>query len=187
MSFKKDQTVIHNGKSYTFDSSAGRGKVNLLDDKGGQITVATKEVMHETAWKDAQAKAAAKAAKKSGKTAKAEKPAKKAKAEKKPRREKAAVEGVITSGQLTYDPSRYVRHDEAKTPSGSKVRDIDDEVAATLREAGDLDKQFSVVAKTLNVTAKSLKEQYGHLNAGMQRMNLGNKLRGALRAAAAAE
>ena len=174
MSFKKDQAVVHTttGKSYIFDSSAGRGKANLLDDKGGQITVVTKEVMHKTAWDDK----AAKAAKKPNK-AKAEKPAKKA---------KAAVEGVITSGQLTYDPNKYVRHDEAKTPSGSKVRDIDDEVASALRDAGDLDKQFSIVAKTLNVTAKSLKEQYAHLNPGMQRMTLGNKLRGALRAAAAA-
>ena len=183
MSFKKDQAVVHTttGKSYIFDSSAGRGKANLLDDKGGQITVVTKEVMHKTAWDDK----AAKAAKKPNK-AKAEKPAKKAKAEKPAKKAKAAVEGVITSGQLTYDPNKYVRHDEAKTPSGSKVRDIDDEVASALRDAGDLDKQFSIVAKTLNVTAKSLKEQYAHLNPGMQRMTLGNKLRGALRAAAAA-
>lgn len=72
---------------------------------------------------------------------------------------------------------------KTKGEDGKQHFDNGDEVAEALRGA-DLDSVYSHVAKELGVTAKSLKEKYGHLNPGQQRMNLGNRLRGHMRKAA---
>lgn len=56
-------------------------------------------------------------------------------------------------------------------------RDIGDEVATLLREAGDLDAVYAAGAKFLGCDVASLKSKYGHLNPGQQRMNVGNKMR----------
>ena len=62
--------------------------------------------------------------------------------------------------------------------SGNKSLDSGDEVAKALRgkELGDV---YEVAAKKLGTSALALKRKYGHLNVGMQRMNLGNRVRAA--------
>lgn len=172
MSFKSGQAVVHttSGKEYEFSAGAGRGKAQVLDSNGGTVTLPTKELMHKTAWEDKLAK-------------EARKPEKAAKAAKAPKVKKVKAESgeAVVSGALTYDPNKYIRHDE-RTPSGSKVRDINDPVADKLRGL-ELDKMYSILSKEIGETAKSLKEKYGHLNHGMQRMTIGNRLRALSRAA----
>lgn len=115
--------------------------------------------------------------------AKREKAAAKAakEAEKKAETGEDAEVGEDGERLVPADLSRYYTHDTV-TASGRKHLDIDDEVAKALREK-TLDQVYAYTAKTCDVTAKSLKEKYEHLNPGMQRMNLGNKLRAAFRLA----
>ena len=91
---------------------------------------------------------------------------------------------------LEPDLSRYVKHDET-TASGRKVLDINDSVADALRGL-NLEDCFRQTARYLAalgvaatpkrpVTMSGLMTKYGHLNPGMQRMCLGNLLRGAIR------
>ena len=92
--------------------------------------------------------------------------------------------------RLEPDLTRYVKHDEI-TASGRKVLDINDPVADALRGL-NLEDCFRQTARYLAalgvaatpkrpVTMSGLIAKYGHLNPGMQRMNLGNLLRGAIR------
>lgn len=73
---------------------------------------------------------------------------------------------------------RYTRQDE----TGAKVRSVDngDAVARAFREM-DLDAGYEYVALQLGTTPEALRAQYGHLNRGQQRMNIGNRLRAFLR------
>ena len=64
-----------------------------------------------------------------------------------------------------------------KGDDGRRLIDSGDDVATQLRGM-DLDDVYSTVAKALGVTEKELRERYAGLNPGMQRMNLGNRLRG---------
>lgn len=80
------------------------------------------------------------------------------------------------------DLTHYVLH-ETTTASGRKHIDVDDEVAAKLRTM-TLPEMYKHAAEVLDETAKSLIAQYQHLNNGMQRMNLGNRIRKAMRVAA---
>lgn len=91
---------------------------------------------------------------------------------------------------LEPDLTRYVKHDET-TASGRKVLDINDSVADALRGL-NLDDCFRQTARYLAalgvaatpkrpVTMSGLQAKYGHLNPGMQRMCLGNLLRGVIR------
>jgi hypothetical protein len=89
--------------------------------------------------------------------------------------------GYVQAGICTYDPKRYTRH-EVRTESGRKAFDVGDRVAAQLR-GKPLDDAYAIAAKALRCTQKELHERYGHLNAGQQRMNLGNRMRQALKAA----
>lgn len=54
--------------------------------------------------------------------------------------------------------------------------DIGDETAVTLREK-TLDEVYEHAAAVIGVTVDELKAKYQHLNAGQQRMNLGNRIR----------
>jgi len=90
---------------------------------------------------------------------------------------------------LRPDHSRYVKGDK-NTPSGRATYDINDEVAIEMRAvAGDPDSQYELAAsylheenpdKTQEEFKQELLSRYSNLNPGMQRMNLGNKIRGAL-------
>jgi len=88
--------------------------------------------------------------------------------------------------RLTPDHNRYVRG-LASTASGRDSYDIADEVANNLRGM-DINSVFVAVADQLTklgepVSKSELKTRWGKLNPGMQRMNAGNVLRGAIRRA----
>lgn len=97
---------------------------------------------------------------------------------------------VLGPVRLHPDLTHYVKH-TVKTVTGRSCLDIDDQVAFALRglNVDDCYRQTSryLIAMGVTPTAKrpttmsGLRAKYGHLNPGMQRMNLGNILRGALR------
>jgi len=79
-------------------------------------------------------------------------------------------------------PANIEEYTKAKTAAGNSSLHCGDEVAGKL--AGrTLDEAYALAAKATGQTVKDLQKKYGHLNVGMQRMNLGNKIRGALAAA----
>ena len=71
-------------------------------------------------------------------------------------------------------------------PNGRKSLDNGDDLAVKLRGM-KLDELFKLASKELGVTQKELHEKYDRLNPGMQRMNLGNRIRGAANRAARAK
>lgn len=79
----------------------------------------------------------------------------------------------------------YVRVKNESRDGGVNV-DCDDKVAKSLRNL-DLKGIYAEAARATGETQKALGEQYQHLNVGMQRMVLGNRIRGAASAAAAAK
>lgn len=96
--------------------------------------------------------------------------------------------------RIRPDWSRYTRHTGITTKSGKTVIDNNDYVAGILRGL-NLDDAYDTVARYIRAinetaidakdletldTVDKLRAKYGHLNPGMQRMNLGNKLRGAM-------
>ena len=81
---------------------------------------------------------------------------------------------------INADLSKYVVSD-IKTPSGRRAIDRGDEVAKKLR-GRPLDEVYKLVSEKTGITQKDLHAKYDKLNLGMQRMNLGNRLRGALNA-----
>lgn len=95
-----------------------------------------------------------------------------------------ADEGGITNrrvGDRKYDCSRYVRKVNGKTNvsnSGNATMDNGDALAKKLRGAA-LEDVYAEAAKILNESVSALQAKYKHLNPGMQRMNLGNRMRAA--------
>lgn len=88
--------------------------------------------------------------------------------------------GVVYAGYLAqYEAYRTT------TRAGLTKRSIDkgDAVALALRPL-ELDQVIAHVSKATGVSQVSLRERFGHLNVGMQRMNLGNMLRRALKESA---
>lgn len=77
------------------------------------------------------------------------------------------------------DMDRYTTTSEIPTTSGRPSVDIADEVAQLLR-GKSLKEVYSIAAQKTDESVAKLKAKYGHLNPGMQRMNLGNRIRGAL-------
>ena len=78
-----------------------------------------------------------------------------------------------------FNFGKYIVH-EAKTASGRPFVDIDDEVANLLRGL-PMEEVYVMTANLLGVSKDSLVAKYEHLNVGMQRMNLGNRLRKAMK------
>ena len=68
------------------------------------------------------------------------------------------------------------------TKSGNLKRALDcgDPIAAQLRPM-DLVEVYQMAGSICGVTEKGLRDRFDHLNVGMQRMNLGNMIRKALR------
>lgn len=86
---------------------------------------------------------------------------------------KNGVAGVRTIGGKSFDLSKY---EKSKAPGGGTSYNNGDQVASTL--AGkDLDAVYKLVASKIKVEESELRKKYKHLNPGMQRMNLGNRLR----------
>lgn len=89
--------------------------------------------------------------------------------------------GVVFAGYLPQYEAYSIQ-----TTDGATKRSIDkgDAVALQLRKL-PLDGVYASVARAVGSDTVALLERFGHLNPGMQRMNLGNMLRRALREAAA--
>lgn len=81
--------------------------------------------------------------------------------------------GVRTIGGKPVNVANYVK---AKAPGGGTSLNNGDAVAEKL-QGKDLDEVYTIAAKALKCEVKELKAKYGKLNVGMQRMNLGNRLR----------
>ena len=79
-----------------------------------------------------------------------------------------------------FNLSHYYISD-TKTPTGRRTIDCADDVAAKLRGL-PIDEVYELAAQELGMDVVVLKANYGHLNVGMQRMNLGNRIRGAAKA-----
>lgn len=77
----------------------------------------------------------------------------------------------------TYDPSHYVK---AKSKSGHATLHNGDSIAQKLATM-DLDDIYSYTATVLKMPKQELIDKYAHLNTGMQRMCLGNRIRAALK------
>lgn len=75
-----------------------------------------------------------------------------------------------------FDLTHYVT---VKSAGGNTSLDCGDDVAKQLR-GKELDDVYKIVAKVTNEPEKDLRKRYEHLNPGQQRMNLGNRYRGAL-------
>lgn len=89
--------------------------------------------------------------------------------------------GVRTIGGKAVDLKNYKK---TKTASGGTSYNNGDEVAEKL-EGKDLDAVYATVAKALKIEEKELRAKYKHLNVGMQRMALGNRMRKVVNAKAA--
>lgn len=94
---------------------------------------------------------------------------------------KAKVKAITGNRLVPADLTKYHVDKEKKTANGNPSVDSNDKVAVMLR-GKDLESVYQVVAKQTEETVPALKAKYKHLNVGMQRMNLGNKLRGVLNA-----
>lgn len=71
--------------------------------------------------------------------------------------------------------------EKARAERIERPHDNGDPVARMLRDAKTLDDVYVIAAKKLKVPEKELRAKYGHLNPGQQRMNCGNRLRGAFK------
>lgn len=85
-------------------------------------------------------------------------------------------------GDRRYDCRSYVK---TISPNGNFTMHNGDGVALQL-DAKTLDEVYKTAAKALGVPESELRARYAHLNVGMQRMNLGNRMRGVARQAATA-
>lgn len=92
---------------------------------------------------------------------------------------KAAADAKAKPKTGNVYKAQYRTNLKTTTNKKGQVRiDNDDQTAKALRDKS-LDEIYSLAAKELGETQKALRERYGHLNTGMQRMNLGNRIRGA--------
>lgn len=76
-------------------------------------------------------------------------------------------------GDKIHDLSKYVK---SVTAGGNTSLNCGDAVAKKL-DGKDLDAVYKLAAKTLDIPEKQLRDRYAKLNTGMQRMNLGNRMR----------
>lgn len=124
--------------------------------------------------KEDKEKAAAKAA--------AEKEKAQARALREKERQARAAERAaagLAGKTVPADLSKYVINKEVKTAGGNASVDCGDATAARLRGMS-LDAVYKEAATVLKEAEKDLRARYAHLNPGMIRMNLGNRVRAAL-------
>lgn len=97
-------------------------------------------------------------------------------AKKAPAKPRVEASGVRTIGGKAVNLDNY---EKVKAPGGGTSYHNGDPVAEKL--AGkSLDEVYAQAAKTLKVDEKELRAKYKHLNPGMQRMSLGNRMRSVL-------
>ena len=89
-----------------------------------------------------------------------------------------AKEGAQKPKEVRVKPdlTKYVK---GVSGSGKKTMRANDHVAASL-DGFTLDEVFRVAAELTETPEKEYRGKYSHLNVGMQRMNLGNRIRGAI-------
>jgi regulator of protease activity HflC (stomatin/prohibitin superfamily) len=68
---------------------------------------------------------------------------------------------------------------KARSASGSMSRNNGDVVASTLVGL-TLDETIAIAVEVLDIPEAELRAKYAHLNVGQQRMNIGNRIRGAV-------
>lgn len=156
---------------------------NALPSAATQIAAAAKPAKSKPAGN-----AARKAAKRPGKVtvtkpatkpATKAKPAAKAKAKPAAKAKKPAKAKTVAGERLVpANLEVYVKDTEHKTAGGNASIHCGDDVAKKLL-GKDIDECYKIAAKTINEPEKALRAKYAHLNVGMQRMNLGNRMRGA--------
>ena len=88
------------------------------------------------------------------------------------------VVDASTTGRKIVDRRVDLSHYERIKVEGRRVLDCADSVAKYLRTM-NLEQVYAHAAQQLNVSEDELRQKYGHLNPGMQRMNLGNRIRSA--------
>jgi hypothetical protein len=96
---------------------------------------------------------------------------------------KAIAEGARLKrvGDKEFDLSDYVA---VKSAGGNSSLDCGDDLAEKLRGM-ELDEVYALASKKLEMPEKVLRQRYAKLNVGMQRMNLGNRMRAGSKAKAA--
>lgn len=94
-------------------------------------------------------------------------------------REAAGVKERVVAADL----SRYHFDKEKRTAGGNVSVDCNDPIAEQLRGL-PLDAVYGAAVGHLGVPKPDLIAKYSHLNVGMQRMNLGNRIRAAVKVAA---
>jgi colicin import membrane protein len=129
----------------------------------------------------AEAKAKAKADAKAAKDAEKAKAAAAKKAEREAKAAARAEEGAKTTDALKEAAKRFTKDKEHKTAGGNASVHCNDDVAIKLL-GKTLDECYGIAAKIAEMPEEDLRKKYAHLNLGMQRMNLGNKMRGVLHA-----
>lgn len=104
------------------------------------------------------------------------------------------VKATLTGGKedmasLKFNLDKYEKSPTIKTESGRPALDTSDQIARELR-GNTLKEVYDKAVHYLNrfnepISLEKLHEDYGHLNPGMQRMSLGNRIRGAMKRAGA--
>jgi hypothetical protein len=90
--------------------------------------------------------------------------------------ETETTEATEGKTRIAIPTENYV---SAKSASGSKSKHNGD-VVATALAGQDIDAVYGIAGEMLDTDVDALREKYAHLNVGQQRMNLGNRIRGAV-------
>lgn len=86
-------------------------------------------------------------------------------------------------GNIEFDMSGYYISD--RKANGRRSVDCNDGVAEMLRNAS-IEEIYEIASRETGISVEELQSKYAKLNTGMQRMNLGNVIRGRLKAKAKA-
>lgn len=91
----------------------------------------------------------------------------------------AAVESTGKSTDALRQKAPTYVHDKEKRTAGGHVSVHNGDEIANKLIGKDLDQVYTMAARTLKEDEAELRKKYKHLNIGMQRMNLGNRMRAA--------
>lgn len=158
--------------------------VTVVERKGGWTTIldGMKQLKVRNSELTAPVDGKANVPAKPGKLLSTQRKEREAKKADKPKREPKAAKKDDEGRLVNPDLTRYTVS-EVKTASGRKAIDVNDGVAAQLRGL-DLSDVYRTASEATGESMAGLKRRYEHLNPGMQRMNLGNLIRGAASKAA---
>jgi hypothetical protein len=164
----KHKVKGRDGKVIEVDGTLSKGWVTYKDDEGTRKA----RIAKDEPAKAAKGKAKAKSAKGKRRSAGNEEEEASRKIGQSPVRQFAEYERVtLSDGRVTFDSGDKV----AKELRGLDISDVYKETARALKAA-------KLEEGTIASITESLEARYSHLNLGMQRMNLGNRIRGALAA-----